>query len=661
MSCLGTPSLLRSRLLFAILLLGVCSISAHAGSPDWLRAAAQVQTPVQPDDVNGIVLFEEEVTTVKENGEVKTNYRRATRILRTAGRNLGHATVYFDSETKLTYFKAWSIPAQGNEYEVKERDAIEATPFSGELYADTRLKIIEIPAPDPGSVIGYEYEQKRRPNVMQDVWTIQDSLPVVRSRYILNLPPGWEVDTVWLNYAKAEPTVNGTTYTWELTNIPAVKHERGRPAFRAVAGRMGMKFIPPGSAHDRAHTEWKDVGAFAYGLISPRLQSSPAIQDRARTLTAGKTTRMDKVRALAAFAQRDVRYVAIEIGIGGYQPHFATDIFSNRYGDCKDKVTLLATMLKEAGIDSFPVLAQTERGVVADRFPSMYSFNHAIIAIPWPASEPDKGIFSLVQHPRLGRLLIFDPTSEMTPVGYLPSSEQGNQALVVTPEGGELIDLPLQPPSANELVRTADLQLSGTGILSGQVREVRTGASAVEYREELLALQAPQRVKKMENFLADFLNNFVLMDYQVENLEDFDKELVVKYSFQAENYAKTVGGMILVRPRVFGSKSGGMLDLKDRKYPYELESPTLQTDEFRIKLPFGYTVDELPPPTAVQNPAATYSSEARLEGDVLTYKREFKAEQVMVPTEKLGELNAAYKKIQADERNAAVLKRKEPN
>lgn len=661
MSCLQVPPLPRSKFLCALLLLGLAPLPVRAGSPDWMRAAAQVQVSGQPDDVNGVVLFEEEVTTVKDNGEVRTNYRRALKILRTAGRDLGHAVVYFDSDTKLTYFKAWSIPAQGNEYEVKEKDALEATPFSGELYVDNRIKVIHIPASEPGSVIGYEYEQKRRPNVMQDVWGFQDRIPVLRSRYVLNLPSGWEVDTVWLNYAEIEPTASGTTYTWELTNIPAVKPERGRPAYRAVAGRMGIKFIPPGSAHGRAHTEWKDVGAFAYSLISPREQSSAAIQERTRLLTAGKTTRLEKVRALAAFAQRDVRYVAIEIGIGGYQPHLATDVFANRYGDCKDKVTLLATMLKEAGIDSYPVLAQTERGVIAEKFPSMYSFNHAIIAIQWPSPEPDKGMYSLVQHPRLGRLLIFDPTSELTPVGYLPSTEQGNQALVITPEGGELIDLPLQPPSANELLRTADLQLSGTGILSGQVREVRTGANAVEYRQELLALQAPQRVKKMENFLADFLNNFVLKDYTVENLEDFDKELVVKYTFQAENYAKTVGGMILVRPRVFGSKSGGLLDLKDRKYPYELDSPTRQTDEFRIKLPFGYTVDELPPPTAVTNPAASYTSEAKLEGDVLTYKREFKAEQVMVPTEKLGELNAAYKKIQADERNAAVLKRKEPN
>ena len=79
-------------------------------------------------------------------------------------------------------------------------------------------------------------------------------------------------------------------------------------------------------------------------------------------LTTGKSDQLDKMKALAAYAQQQVRYVAIEVGIGGFQPHFANDVLKHEYGDCKDKVTLLSAMLREIGIESYYVLINTHRG-----------------------------------------------------------------------------------------------------------------------------------------------------------------------------------------------------------------------------------------------------------------------------------------------------------
>jgi hypothetical protein len=194
-------------------------------------------------------------------------------------------------------------------------------------------------------------------------------------------------------------------------------------------------------------------------------------------------------------------------------------------------------------------------------------------------------------------------------------------------------------------------------VLSGEVKEVRTGVSAIDYRAELLAMQAPQRVQKMESFLSTFLTGFTLREYKVENLEDFDKELVVNYSFVAMNYAKTVGGLLLIRPRIFGSKAEGLIDLKERKYPVEMEATAIHSDEFNITLPMGFTVDELPAPVKIVSGPISYSSESVLNGTTLKYNRQYKVEQVMVPLEGLEELNRVNRKIAQDERNSAVLKR----
>src|SRR5439155_11321636 len=88
-----------------------------------------------------------------------------------------------DDETRLTELKAWCLPAAGKDYEVKQKDAIETSAFNESLYQDTRYLILKIPAADPGNIVGYEYEQRRRPSILQDTWQFQHDVPVRRARF----------------------------------------------------------------------------------------------------------------------------------------------------------------------------------------------------------------------------------------------------------------------------------------------------------------------------------------------------------------------------------------------------------------------------------------------------------------------------------------------
>jgi transglutaminase-like putative cysteine protease len=102
------------------------------------------------------------------------------------------------------------------------------------------------------------------------------------------------------------------------------------------------------------------------------------------------------MQSLANFVQRDIRYVAIELGIGGWQPHPAPAVFSHRYGDCKDKATLLRSMLREIGIDSYHVVIYTERGAVTPQTPAHHGFNHAIIAVKLPEGVSDPSLIATI-------------------------------------------------------------------------------------------------------------------------------------------------------------------------------------------------------------------------------------------------------------------------
>lgn len=645
---------------FFLMLVAACVYpgTARAETPEWMRSAARLTHPQYPAETNAVMLLDEQITTVRENGEIRTTYRRAYKILRPEGRSVARVVVHFDGETKIAFLKAWAITAQGKEMEAKERDAVEVALYD-DLYSDTKEKVLEIPGADPGNVVGVEYEQRRRPTVLQDLWFFQDLLPVRLARFTLQLPPGWEFQPVWLNHPRQEGAAAGdNAWRWELQDLPPIEIQDSMPPWRAVAGWMAVSYFPKGGERGgKAVSTWRDVGKWYSDLSSGRRQTTPAIQAKAAALTASSQAMLDKMRSIAAYAQREIRYVSIQIGIGGYQPHMASDIFSNRYGDCKDKVTLLSTMLKEIGVNSYYMLVHTDRGMVTEQFPTPLTFNHVILAIALPPETLTGTLFALHDHPKLGKLLLFDPTDDVTPFGHLPPTLQANYGLLVTEEGGELTRLPLQPPSTNRLLRTGKLELSSAGTLSGEVTEVRWGALATSRRSAFISSEKTDRRKVLEDFLASFLTGFTLTAASVDNLEKYDENLVLSYRFVAERYAKSAGNMLLLRPRVLGQKSNSLLEGKERKYPVEFNNASHETDRFEITLPAGFKVEELPLPVEIDYGFAEYRSKVELKDNVLTYSRDYKIKDVMVGKDKLETLKKFYRQVAADERYNAVLQR----
>lgn len=631
-------------------------------APDWLRAAAQDKLPNYPADTVAVILLDEQQTIVKDNGEIETRYRRAYKLLRPEARKeYGGVAVNFDKETKLSFLKAWTVMPDGRQIEVKEKDAAEVGVGDYELYSDARYKYLKFPEANPGSVVGYEYVQKHRPFVFEDDWSFQDHVPCRRARFSLQIPNGWEFTNRWANFAEQKPQSAGDNqYVWEVQDVPAIEIEPEMPAMYAIAARMDIKyFARDPKMRGKTTGTWNDLGIWYGGLTSASRASSPAIQQKVTELTAGITDPVAKMKALTSYMQRRIRYVAIEIGIGGYQPHSASEVFTHQYGDCKDKVTLLSTMLHEIGIDSYYVLIETRRGEVNADFPST-RFNHAILAIRLPDNVKDGSLFAVVDHPKLGRLLFFDPTNAVVSLGYLPSYLQDNFGLVITPDGGTLVSLPLLPAATNSLLRTAKLSLSSAGNLTGEIQEVRSGGPADDTREQYLQIQPAARQKVIEGFLGTFLTNFTLTSASLTNLDQYDQGLTVDYKFVAVGYAKTAGNLLIVRPRVVGGKGSSLLTGKPRKYPIEFEEATRQDDVFDITLPAGYVVDELPQPVHAKCDYATYKSEVNVTDNVLHYKRTYEITDLVVPTQKLGEVRDFFHQIDADEKSSAVLRRANP-
>ena len=263
-----------------------------------------------------------------------------------------------------------------------------------------------------------------------------------------------------------------------------------------------------------------------------------------------------------------------------------------------------------------------------------------------------------VRHPKWGTLLFFDPTNEKIPFGQIGGYLQANYGLLVSPSGGELVQLPQQPSVMNGIRRMGKLTLSASGDLQGDVEELRVGDRAAGGREAFIAApKASDQIKPVEGLLADSLSAFHLTKASVGNVQLTDTPFVWDYSFQAENYAKPAGNLLLVRPRVLGSKASGILETPEpRRYPVEFDGPVQDTDNFEITLPPGYVVDDLPIAVDADFPFASYHAKSEVVGNILRYHRTFEVKELSVPASEAPQLRKFFRIIATDERNNAVLK-----
>jgi Domain of Unknown Function with PDB structure (DUF3857)/Transglutaminase-like superfamily len=650
----------------ASVMLGAASPMAVAGSaPAWMHAQVGAPMPAHDEKTNAVMLYSETTLTVLPGGKIKKLYREVDKILRPGGEGWGTVRRYFDAQSQITSLHAWCIPESGKDYEVKEKDAIDSAVIGeagDELASDLRTRTLVIPAAIPGNIIGYEVEQELRPYMMVDDWGFQDTIPVRESHYTLKLPPGWSYKANWLNHAEESPNVLAPgQWHWSVGDLRAIRVEPYMPPWQGIAGGMVVSIVPA-TGQDAGIQSWRELGAWYMTLVRDRRTASPAMKQKVADLTANVPTTLGKIQALARYVQTDIRYVAIELGIGGHQPHAAPDVFEHHYGDCKDKANLLITLLREIGVDAYAVVINTVRGSITASTPPDLNFNHAIVAIALPADIDAASLKAVVTEPKLGRLLFFDPTDDLIPLGLLAGGLQANYGMLVMPEGGDLIKLPQLQPDTNGTARTAKLTLDEKGTLRGEVHEIQLGDDAAYQRSRLRSTAVDtDRIKPVEAVAAASLSEFQILKASVSNPHAVDRPFEWHYTLEVENYAKTAGDLLLVRPRVLGILAVGFMETKEpRQFPVEFAGPERDTDVFEIELPPGFAVDELPPPLNIDEGFASYRSRTETVGRTIRYSRTLEIKDLSVPADKAEELKKFYRAVAGDERNSAVLKPASP-
>ncbi len=627
--------------------------------PDWVKTAAQQPLPVLPETARAVVLLDDETYTIDAKGQAIIHEREVIKILRPQGRRFGTPTVWYDKDEKILSLHAWSIDPAGHEYAVKDSEMHEGSPpgEGGELFEDVKYRTADPPGRDPGGIIAFEYEERARPYLAETDWWFQGELPIVNQSFTLELPAGYTFTTSWAHHPKVDAIdLEHQRYRWEMNNEPAIDLERipMSPSTESLAGRMTVHYAGPGLAFPEDGT-WRGIGEWYTALSHDRLAATPDIAAKAAELTTGKTDFYDKAEAIADFLQKQIRYFVIEMGVGGFQPHSAEDIFRGKYGDCKDKATLLSAMLSTVGIHSDLVMVHTRRGVIDPDAPSIEG-NHMIAAIEIPKGYDSPRLHSVVTASNGKRYLIFDPTWELTPFGQIEDNLQGSYALLVEGADSQVIQIPVLSPDLNTIHRSGTLQLTADGSLKGNITVTRFGDLAEQGRYVFAHEDATKQQQYVDGSVSHDLMAASVTGLKVQNIAALDKDLTTSFDLTADHFANSVGPLIMVRPRVFGSYTLPV-DHKNRKVAIDLRQTMQGTDSFDIQLPDGYTVDELPDPVKADVGFASYQSSTVLDGRTLHYTRTFTLRQVSLPADKYADLQHFVALIAADEDSRVVLKR----
>jgi hypothetical protein len=653
---------------FAVFL-GIISLAAGGAvaspaeeAPQWLQQAAALKVPTYDKEVPAVVLRTEENIVLNSDGRLITNTIYAVRILSREGRGLADAVeLYLTQSGKINEMHAWLIRPNGIVKKYGKDETADRISDPNDIYDEYRVKEIDASNDaEAGAVFGYEATSEERPLFNQDIWRFQDRLPTLQSRYSLTLPAGWGASSLTFNHEKVEPTVNGSTYAWELRDLEPIKPEPASPKINSVVPRVAINYFisdSGASASSKGFENWIQVSRWATALHDPQAVPDQAVTAKARELTANSRTDLDRIKAIGHFVQ-NLQYISIDIGVGrgnGYRPHVASQVLAKAYGDCKDKANLMRSMLQAVNVIAYPVLIYAGDSTrVREEWASPYQFNHCIIAIKVSDETTSP---TIITDSKLGRLLIFDATDSSTPVGDLPEDEQGSFALVVAGEAGQLMRMPTLPPEASSFDRQADVILAPQGSITATVREKANGQTAADLRRQFRGLSSAQYLRVIESWVSGGASGAKVSRVDPkDNNENGHFDLDVDFS--AANYAQLMQDRLLVfKPAIVSRRESLALTDLTRQQPIVLDSLNF-SETIRIKLPEGFVVDELPDPLKLATSFGSYNTTYLVKDEQLIFTRNLTQLASTIPVAQYQSVRSFFEKIRAAEQAPVVLVRK---
>ena len=500
------------------------------------------------------------------------------------------------------------------------------------MYTDYREKHLTVPALRPGDTLEYKVtttiQTSLAPNQFWFNYDFDHNVIILHETLEVNIPKDRQIKLKTEEGFAPKESVEGDRkiYRWENANLKRKSEDEMRKQYRKR--RLRQDDDQP-SVQLTTFQSWEELGKWYAPLQRDRITATPELKAKAIELTKDKKDPVDKVKAIYDYVAPEYRYVSLSFGVGRFQPHAAGDIFANRYGDCKDKHTLLEAMLAAIGIHADPILINSQRQLDPD-VPSPGQFDHVITLVT------------------LGNKKIFlDSTPEVAPFGLLSYQIREKKALWVPDNGkAQVIETPADAPVPNQQLLVLDGKVNDVGTLTANIQFTFRGDSELMFRSTFR--NAPESdYKKIAGSLG--LKGDA-SDVTISNPADTNTPFTLKYTLTIPNYmawSSKTPSVLVPLPQV------GIPDIDDDDddQPAQIQltgSPVESDFKLRLEVPEKYSVG-LPVPATVKRDYGSYSVTYQKDKNIITAERHLVLNLRDLPKERLGDFMAFRRIVASDQ------------
>jgi transglutaminase-like putative cysteine protease len=597
-------------------------------------------------DASAVIRDIEITFDVSDRESASKTVKQVITIFTPQGREFGVLPLSYDRFRKIKDLDGALLDERGKELrslgsdDIKDQSDIEGF----ELYDDARVKRAHLYHDTYPYTVVFTYRIAYKGYVSWPTWRAQSSSePVEHNRFTVIVPDKQPL-RYWLNSDSAKPVISvpeegRKSYVWEARDLPELSEEQ---LGEDIEKRTTVVHTAPGEFKIEEYagdmTSWEGFGKWAGAMYAGKDALPEAAAKEVRAATATVHDVRGKIDVLYRYMQSRSRYVAVELGIGGWEPFNAGFVHEKGYGDCKALSNYMVAILKEAGITAYPALvcAGGNRSDVVEEFPSD-KFNHVIVCVPGKKDS-----------------VWLECTSRTDPPGHLGTFTENRPALLLTPAGGVLVHTPSTTARQNKCSWSGRVELNPGGAASASLLTVRTGDQSDNARYEML-YSSP---REQEDWLLGEVEvvGTVLRSHSVEGLKSLSDTINIAMHVDMPNLGSRTSGRLFFQPNLTNRRFAPPRDVAARKSPARLHYPYIDTDSLLYILPTGYVRESLPPPVVLSTSFAKYRTATIALGDTaILYSRTLEMNEALIPAPEYNKLADFYRGIARADKAQVVL------
>jgi tetratricopeptide (TPR) repeat protein len=504
-----------------------------------------------------------------------------------------------------------------------ESEITRAAPF----YSDLREKHIAVKGMEIGDVLEWHsvlhITKALAPGQFWSSYSFMKNAVILDEEFRLSLPKNRDVKVKSLDMQpKIHDEGNRRIYEWKTSQLKAADEDLKR--------KFGPPFKQPHSDVEiSSFKSWDELGQWYGSLQQDRITPTAEIKTKALQLTKDARDEDERIRTLYDFVATHFRYIGVAFGIGRYQPHSAADVLDNSYGDCKDKHTLLASLLQAVGVNASPALISTTHDIDHD-VPSPVQFDHVITAV------------------NRGKDLIWlDTTSEVAPFGVLTANLRDKEALVIGSDSSRLIKTPDKLPVDSYDKFQITGTLSDDGELKASMKDELRGDGELVLRSAFHYVAQPQWKDLVQRISYGMGFAGTVSDIAASVPEKTTEPFHFEYKYDRTDYSDWVSNKRITVP----IPGMGIPFLSDEYQksgePIRLGNPTRLEYTADLKLPEGYSLG-LPDNVDVKTNFAEYHSKYSLKDGTLHSERKLIVLAKEVPASEYARYREFHHKLSDD-------------